>query len=121
MATRKRSTYFRVTGLTMNQPDHILEWALKVTINENLSDGERTAIGVVTAILPSCYDSNQERVALVEFRGGVPNFLSELIANPLGDWQMVIDSTDINFDRQFFGFTQLYAPTEPVTAEYMTI
>jgi hypothetical protein len=35
--------------------------------------------------VPSCYD-NEEKIALVEFRGGVPAFLSELMANPLGDW-----------------------------------
>jgi hypothetical protein len=35
-----------------------------------------------------------------------------LIKNPLGDWPVEMDDTDINFDRHFFGFTQLYA-TEP--------
>jgi hypothetical protein len=56
---------------------------------------------------------------LVEFRGGVPKFLSELVAHPLKDWQMVMGDVDINFDCNFFGFTQLYAPRpgEPVTAE----
>ena len=73
----------------------------------------------MTAIVPSCYDCERERAALVDFRGGVPDFLSELVANPLGDWQMEMDDTDINFDCHFFGFTQLYtpAPGKPVTAE----
>lgn len=71
--------------------------------------------------MPSCYDDEQERVALVEFCGGVPEVLSELEANPLGDWQVEMGGTDISFDRHFFGFTQLYTPKPdaPITAEYV--
>jgi hypothetical protein len=60
-------------------------------------------------------------VALVEFHRGIPAFLSELAADPLGDWQVEMGDTDINFDRHFFGFTQLYTPKPdmPVTAEYI--
>ncbi len=56
---------------------------------------------------------------LVDFSGGVLKFLSELVVNPLGDWQIEMGDVDINFDCHFFGFTQLYAtrPAEPVTAE----
>jgi hypothetical protein len=49
----------------------------------------------MTAIVPSCYDNEREKVALLEFRGGFPNFLSELKANPLGDWQVEMGDTDI--------------------------
>ncbi|KAH7201171.1 hypothetical protein DER44DRAFT_616215, partial [Fusarium oxysporum] len=64
-----------------------------------------------------------ERVALVEFLGGVPGFLSDLVANPLGDWQVEMDDVDINFDQHFFGFTQLYTPKSdaPVTADIIAI
>jgi hypothetical protein len=49
----------------------------------------------------------------------VPAFLSELVANPLGDWQVEMGDTDISFDQHFFGFTQLYTPElgSSVTAE----
>ena len=72
--------------------------------------------------MPSCYNNEQDRVALVEFRGGVPDFLSELVADPLRDWQVEMDDdVDISFDQHFFGFTQLYTPKSdaPVTAEYV--
>jgi hypothetical protein len=119
MAAIRKSTVFRVTGLKRDQPDEVLETTLQATIGNNLSDDERTQIKVVTAILPSCYYSDKERVALVQFRGGIPQFLSELILNPLGDWQVEMGDTDINFDCHFFGFTQLSASTaeEPVIAE----
>jgi hypothetical protein len=102
-----------------NQPDNILDATLKSAINKNLSEEERLAVEVILTVVPSCYDSTLERVALVEFRGGVPSFLSELVANPLGEWQMEMGNSDISFDCNFFGFTQLYAPTqeEPVVAE----
>jgi hypothetical protein len=48
----------------------------------------------------------------VQFRGGVPQFLRELRANPLGDWQVEMGDDDINLDCHFFGFTQLYAPDD---------
>ena len=119
MATKKRPTVFRATGLMTDSPDDALEIALKTAIDDNLSEEEKSDIEVVIAILPSCYENDRERVALVQFRGGIPKFLSELMLNPLGEWQIEMGDTDVNFDCHFFGFTQLYAPTagEPVTAE----
>jgi hypothetical protein len=60
-----------------------------------------------------------QRVTLVRFRGGIPQFLDELRVNPLGDWQVEIRDCNINLDCHFFGFTQLYALVEgePVIAE----
>jgi hypothetical protein len=118
--TTKKGPIFRVTGLPADQPDDVLKARLRAAIDGNLSEEERSQIVLVmTAIVPSCYDDEREKVALLEFRGGFPNFLSELKANPLGDWQVEMGDTDINFDWHFFGFTQLYAtePREPVTAE----
>jgi len=120
MATRRKSVY-RVTGLLTTQPDDKLDTALKAAINENLSEQEKSVLQVVTTIVPSCYNGEHERVALIEFRDGVPSFLAELGSNPLGDWQIEMGDTDISFDCHFFGFTQLYKPRleEQVTAEYV--
>lgn len=129
ISSARKPTVFRVTGLaattTQADNDDVLDTALKAVIHNHLSDAEKRSgmIQVVTAILPSCYNAG-ERVALVEFRGGgVPAFLNELVVNnPLGEWQVELldeQNTDISFDRHFFGFTQLYAPTPdvPVAAE----
>jgi hypothetical protein len=119
MAAKIKSIVFRVTGLGADQPNDELEAALKAVINRGLLEEEKSGINAITAIVPSCYDSEREKVALVEFRGGVPKFLSKLVAHPLEDWQTEMGDADINFDCNFFGFTQLYAtrPGEPVTAE----
>jgi hypothetical protein len=119
MAARRKDPVFRVAGLPASQPDDELNTTLKATIEDNLSEEETSRLTVSTAIVPSCYDNEHERVALVEFHGGVPMFLSELVANPLGDWQVEMGDMDISFDCHFFGFTQLYTPKPdaPVTAE----
>jgi hypothetical protein len=118
MAARKKGPVFRVTGLTASQPDDELAMSLKATIGNKLAEDEQSKLTVITAVVPSCYD-NEEKVALVEFHGGVPAFLSELMADPLGDWQVEMGDRDINFDRHFLGFTQLYTPKPDVrvTAE----
>jgi hypothetical protein len=118
MASRKKGTVFRVTGLPASQPDDELKEALKAAIDDNLAADEQSKPTTNAAIVPSCYD-NDEKVALVEFHGGVPAFLSELMANPLGDWVAEMADTDISFDQHFFGFTQLYTPKpgSPATAE----
>lgn len=78
------------------------------TIDERLSDKDRQTTETQITIVPSC-DDEETLVALVDFGGGIPDFLSELTANPLGDWQVEMkDADDISFDRHFHGFTQLY-------------
>lgn len=120
MATKKKGHVFRVSGLPGSQPDDELKLALETVINDELSDEERSQIGITTALMPSCY-RDEERVALVEFHGQVPEFLSELIRDPLGEWQVEMGDEDISFDQHFFGFTQLYKPKPetPITAEYV--
>ncbi|KAF5235111.1 hypothetical protein FAUST_7283 [Fusarium austroamericanum] len=122
MTSKKKGPVFRVTGLPVDRPDEELNVALRTVIDETLSDGEKSQLGFTTTIVPSCY-SDLERVALVEFHGGVPDFLSNLVANPLGDWQVEMDDDDISFDQHFFGFTQLYTPKSdaPVTADIIAI
>lgn len=108
MAPGGKSTVFRVTGLPEDQTDEQLAARLRLVIDEKLQEHERLEIVAKVALVPSC-QNGETSIALVEFAGGTPQFLSELVKNPLGDWQVEIDDTDINFDRHFFGFTQLYA------------
>jgi hypothetical protein len=115
MASQKKSHVFRVTGLSRDQPDWELETGLQEALNENFTAGERSQIKAEITVVPSCYESDTQRVALVQFRGGMPQFLAELTTNTLGDWQIEMGDEDINFDSHFFGFTQLYAPDENET------
>ncbi|KAK4068242.1 uncharacterized protein Triagg1_7485 [Trichoderma aggressivum f. europaeum] len=116
VVTRQKNLVFRVTGLPASQTSD----ALVDFIRENLLKGEeQSQLKVIASIVPSCSNNGQETVALVEFGGRVPGFLSALDANPLEDWQVEMGDVDINFDQHFFGFTQLYAPKEDkaVTAD----
>ncbi|KAM0252581.1 hypothetical protein ACHAQJ_007618, partial [Trichoderma viride] len=118
--TRQKNLVFRVTGLLASQTND----ALVDFIRKNLLEGaEQSQLKVTASIVPSCSNNAQERVALVEFGGRVPDFLSALVANPLEDWQVEMGNVDINFDQHFFGFTQLYTPKadKPVTADIIAI
>ncbi|KAL6821948.1 hypothetical protein J3E69DRAFT_339611 [Trichoderma sp. SZMC 28015] len=117
---RQKNLVFRVTGLPASQTND----ALVDFIRKNLLKGEEQSQSKVTAsVVPSCSNNKQETVALVEFGGRVPDFLSALDANPLEDWQVEMGDVDINFDQHFFGFTQLYTPKadKPVTADIIAI
>ncbi|KAM6483909.1 hypothetical protein HDV62DRAFT_389029 [Trichoderma sp. SZMC 28011] len=117
---RQKNLVFRVTGLPASQTND----ALVDFIRNNLLKGEEQSQSKVTAsIVPSCSNNKQETVALVEFGGRVPDFLSALDANPLEDWQVEMGDVDINFDQHFFGFTQLYTPKadKPVNADIIAI
>ena len=118
MASGGKSIVFRVTGLPADQTDDQLAARLRSVIDENLQELERLQIVAKVVLVPSCRN-DKTSIALVEFAGGTPQFLSELMKNPLGDWQVEMDDADINFDRHFFGFTQLYAtkPGKAVIAE----
>lgn len=121
--TRKKGTVFRVTGLPALRPDDVLTTTLRATIEGKLSKEEKSKLKPIIAIVPSCSEPDDERVALVEFVGGVPGFLSKLVANPLEKHHEEMGDTDISFDCHFFGFTQLYKPEPgtPVTAEYVVL
>ena len=112
-----RPTVFRVSGLSADLDK--AEDLLKATIGEHLSESEKQTIETQITMVPSC-DDKEALVALVDFRGGIPDFLSKLTANPLGDWQVEMkDADDISFDRHFHGFTQLYSTQaeSTITAE----
>ncbi|KAJ5262212.1 hypothetical protein N7524_007517 [Penicillium chrysogenum] len=123
MASQKKWYVFRVTGLSRERPDGDLETTLQEAIDDNFADDETSHIKPEIKIVPSCYESDTERAALVQFRGGVPQFLAELRVNPLGDWQIEMGDDDISFDCHFFGFTQLYMPdgNKPVIADIIAI
>jgi hypothetical protein len=88
MASQRTSHVFRVTGLSRELPDGDLKTALQEVLNDNLTDDERSQIKIEITIVPSCYESDTQRGALVQFRGGVPQFLTELTADPLREWQV---------------------------------
>jgi hypothetical protein len=119
MPDKRMLTVFRVTGLRTSQSDDALERALKIVIHKSMLKEEISNINFELAIVPSCYDVEQKRVALVKFRGEVPQFLSQPVGNPSGYRTIEMGGTYIKFDRDFSGFTQLYAPQpgRPVTAE----
>ncbi|KAJ6003890.1 hypothetical protein N7540_013172 [Penicillium herquei] len=123
MMASQKSHVFRVTGLSREMTDGDLTTTLQEAINDNFTDDEKSHIKVDVSLVPSCYESETQRVALVQFRGGVPQFLHELRVDPLGDWQVEMGDDDINFDCHFFGFTQLYSPDEkePVVADVIAI
>ncbi|KAJ5938334.1 hypothetical protein N7466_001468 [Penicillium verhagenii] len=123
MATQRKSHVFRVTGLLRELPDGDLAAALQEAITDNLADDELSHLKAEITILPSCYETDTQRVALVQFRGEVPQFLRELRVDPLEDWQIEMGDDDINFESHFFGFTQLYATDdqEPVFADIIAI
>jgi hypothetical protein len=120
MATVNGSIYFRVTGAPWEGFYEEVESALRKVILDNLTKEEQQKQQHHISVLPSCDPDDRTCVALVEFKDGVPNFLSSLIQKPLADWQVEMRDTDMTFDRHFFGFTQLYIPRggHSVSAEY---
>lgn len=88
MASQRKSHVFRVTGLLRHQPDEDPKKELQKVLEEHFTDDETSRISPEIAIVPSCYDYENEYAALVQFRGGVPQFLSESKTNPLGEWQV---------------------------------
>ncbi|RDW59938.1 hypothetical protein BP6252_13025 [Coleophoma cylindrospora] len=122
MASSRRTTVFRVTGLPIGKAEGESQSILAETIQEQLTEEEKQHIKVEIACIPAC-DQSQTLCALVEFKNGNPSFLSTLDSNSLGAWQVEMGDDDISFDRHFFGFTQLYptAPDLPVTADIIAI
>jgi hypothetical protein len=111
------STVFRVTGLPIGEAEDIVT-SITAVINKSLSPSEIGPVGFTVSAIPSC-DDTQTSAGLVDFKNGVPIFLNHLETNPLEEWSVETADGDINFDKHFFGFTQLY-PTEsrhPVIAE----
>ncbi|PGH36217.1 hypothetical protein GX50_00901 [[Emmonsia] crescens] len=118
MESLTKSTVFRVSDL----PNGITAQQLESVINDKLREQEKVNINFTVNLVPSPYIDGQSQVALVDFKSGTPQFLSALTKDPLGDWQIEIDETEvITFDRHFHGFTQLYSPERPVSADIIAI
>jgi hypothetical protein len=117
MAASIRSVVFRVTGLPIGKAEEVIS-SLKAVINQHLTSSESSELQYTVSAIPSC-DDEHTSAALVDFKIGVPEFLNYLVEHPLVDYPIETDDGDINFDRHFFGFTQLYYPeaASPVTAE----
>jgi hypothetical protein len=117
MAASTRSVVFRVTGLPIGKAEEVTA-SLEAVINQHLSSSESSELQYTVSAIPSC-DDDHISAALVDFKIGVPEFLNYLVEHPLADYPVETDDGDINFDRHFFGFTQLYYPkaASPVTAE----
>jgi len=72
MASQRKSHVFRVTGLSKERPDRNLKTALQEVLDDSFTEDERSQIKTKITIVPSCYKNDTQRVALVQFRGGVP-------------------------------------------------
>ncbi|KAB2099841.1 hypothetical protein AG0111_0g11852 [Alternaria gaisen] len=103
--------------------DDELRTTLEAAIKEELLPDEKPTLGFSTNIVPSCYDNENKRIALVNFHDKVPVFLLELVTNPSEIWQIEMGDTDITFDCHFRGMTQLYTPKldTRVTADIVAI
>lgn len=119
MVDRTRSTVFRITGLPADQLDDILETNLRETLTENFTEAEKSEITADITILPDCDLNSQAKICLIHFNSKIPQFLSKLVRNPLAEFQIMMGKVQINFDRHFLRFTQLYATSKgvPISAE----
>ncbi|KAL1615287.1 hypothetical protein SLS56_011861 [Neofusicoccum ribis] len=112
-----KSVVFRVRGISIDGRNNTeLKSALSTAINSRLVENERLEIEFSVDIVASCY-SPDKMVGLVDFRGGVPSFLSSALKDPQKELQMVIGESDITFDCNFFDFTQLYNVKQPINAD----
>ncbi|VUC37223.1 unnamed protein product [Clonostachys rosea] len=107
MSGRRRNVVYRLRGLPLNVSDTEAADALATL----LSDDERQFIHPKIRLVPSCYRDDPTTTAFVTL-DSTPSFLAELDKEPLEDWQEEVEIgdevLDINFDRHFHGFTQLY-------------
>ena len=118
-----KPTFFRVSGLPTG-PSATVSAYITAAVRQQCSSNETVnKLDVVT--LPSCYDHQQSSsVALLRFQNGIPDFLTDLIADPLDSLHIPTPDSDtssksITIDRHFHGFTQLYHtdPAQEVAAE----
>ncbi|KAK2788839.1 hypothetical protein FQN53_003026 [Emmonsiellopsis sp. PD_33] len=114
----KKSTVFRARGV----PSDVSDSEFISFLERNLLEEERTIVEFSVALVPSPYGDESQN-ALVEVQGVIPQFLSELNRDPLRELQLNMDGGDINIDRHFHGFTQLYTtqPEYGVSADIIAI
>jgi len=109
-----RDTVFRVRGVP---PRWTTDDLLRL-IRIHLSDEDWLAVCPRVIFVPSCYNDDIGHTAFL-FLNALPQVLAWLGSDPLADQQIGTVDGDLNVDRHFFGFTQLYAPRGGVIqAEY---
>jgi len=84
-------------------------------------DDERLVLQITGSLSPSCYPSDHSQVAIVQFNPKPPKFINEVVADRTGsvEYQTIINSSTISFDKNFFGLTQMFKPqaNSEITAE----
>lgn len=112
------SKVFRVRGLPLGTETEIRSYLDRV-LRLHASEPELQRRGKVT-VAPSC-DDDKTSVALLEWKGDAPDFLSSL-GNKRAKG-IELDDRDISFDDHFYGLTQLYSTREgePINAESVLI
>jgi hypothetical protein len=100
--------------------DQQAESFLRAAICLELTADERKRLKIKIEIIPCCYNGGQ-RSALVHFVGSpeLPQFTLDRKGKPRDECQISVDTADINFDLNFYGFTQMYATEGDITAEYV--
>ena len=76
-----------------------------------LKDGEELNL-VDQAIVPSCVPDETLMTGLFGVRLPLPSFLDKQTSGSTPIFSFSLRGEDVEIDRDFFGFTQLY-PTEP--------
>lgn len=67
-------------------------------------------------VIPSCYN-NERLSAVIWFPTTTPIFLSTIHSHPRREMHIGIESVDLQISQNFYGFTQLYQPSDVVIAE----
>lgn len=117
MSSKSKTHVFRVRGLPNSWGQKRSTAKLDEAIRQQLSDKETHRLKYDIEIVPDCYAQDKKVVALVEFSGASPAFLSRLADRP-GDYEVLyLDKHEITFDRDFFQLTQLNHPKGTPVAE----
>jgi hypothetical protein len=106
MAALTRSVVFRVTRLLIGKTEEI-RTSLRPIIEKQLSTLESLQLKFEVSLI-LLYDDGHTLATLVDFKNSVPLFLNRLLKDPLEDFPIETGDGDINFNRHFFSFTQLY-------------
>ena len=107
MASHKAIT-FRIKHVP---PNFTLE-RLTAAFQQLSNTDEPADLQLSGSLLPSCYASDRNQTAIVQFIPGPPKCLEGVLNDKTGvtEWQIKIDSSVISVDKNFFGFRSLTAP-----------
>lgn len=124
----QRPIFYRVCDIPKASHINVTSF-LSTLIQERLQPDEADIKYDITPI-PSCYQSSSETAsAIVNFENGTPNFLIDLVIDPLDMLHLETNGKEtgssqgrevsVTFDRHFHGFTQTYSPDpeQEITAE----